>query len=726
MELKDYLRVLRRRWYVVLIVWATVAAIHQSLVKQEAVVYESQAEVVIKEPQYYYIGGGDFPLPWLTISPETRFTLMKSEPVLRKTVGYLWAKEPKGQHFKDVFEFDAENARARGVPVGEMKVQGRSVPYLRREAADAIELLRLKLTVSKQKETQIVLITARDANGQVAKQYADGLAQAFREFMEEDSDEQTASAKAFLESQIAEKTKTIDDMELDVARRQVELESKTSGSTQDLELLQMQARVADLGREIAQLNYEIADLRAKHREPPAEVLAAIPESTEVAQIDASVAQRKAELVELTLRFTEDHPNIVRKRAQMEDLAGRLGALVAEDLIRRKNLAILALEEAIRGKGGLKTAREAERGELLEEIKKRLDQHQPADVVQARQGLSLLEQRLSVAQSERAGFITRQSSIALSQTMKGPLVDILAEAKEGRAIPKGSQTSWPFMFLLGAFVGVGAAYFLEYMSSSIRTEADVKRYVNLQLLGAVLRIKEPDQRLLLTVAQKQPLHEVYNMIGALMESYAVEHKAKVFMVASSRAEEGKSTVTTNLGIALAKGGERVILVDCDLRKAVLHKFLNVDNSRGLSTALLAEREGAPPTPIEDLLRPTEVEGLRLLPAGAHPQNPVGLLKSEAFRRVLREARDQADVVLVDVPPVNLAVDPLVLAPLMDGIILLVSAGDVTKDEVSHAKRLIEGARGKLIGCILNKVTLEGRGYYYYYQYYYDAYKSYRET
>lgn len=723
MELKDYLRVLRRRWYVVLLVWATVAAIHQSLVKQEAVVYESQAEVVIKEPQYYYIGGGDFPLPWLTISPETRFTLMKSEPVLRKTVGYLWAKS---QQFKDVFEFDAENERARGVPIGAMKVQGRTVPYRRNEAAEAVELLRLKLTVSKQKETQIVVISARDAEADVARQYADGLAQAFREYMEEDSDEQTTHAKEFFETQIAAKTKSIDDMEVEVARRQVELESKGRDSIQDLQFLQAQARLADLGRVIAQLNYEIADLKAKHKDPPSEVLAAVPESVEVVQVRTSVEQRRAELVDLTLRFTEDHPDIRRKRSQLEDLAARQVLLESDDRARRKNLAILALEEAIREKGGQKEVWEKERGELLEEVKKWLAQAQPADLVTARQGLSLLEQRLSVAQNERAGYISRQSGIALAQTTKEPLVDILAEAKPGRAIPKGSQTSWPFMFLIGAFVGVGAAYFLEYMSSSIRTEADIKRYVNLQLLGAVLRIKEPDQRLLLTVAQKQPLHEVYNMIGALMESYAVEHKAKVFMVASSRAEEGKSTVTTNLGIALAKGGERVILVDCDLRKAVLHKFLNVDNSRGLSTALLAEREGAAPTPIEDLLRPTEVEGLRLLPAGAHPQNPVGLLKSEAFRRVLREARDQADVVLVDVPPVNLAVDPLVLAPLMDGIILLVSAGDVTKDEVSHAKRLIEGARGKLIGCILNKVTLEGRGYYYYYQYYYDAYKSYRET
>lgn len=722
MELKDYLRVLRRRWYVALIVWAAVVAIHQALVKQEVVIYESQVEVVIKEPQYYYIGGGDYPLPWLTISPETRFTLMKSEPVLRKTVGYLWLR---WRHFKNVFEFDEQDERRRGVIIGEMKVQGKRLKYRSREAVDAIELLRVKLSVSKQKETQIVLITARDVNPVIAQQYADGLAQAFREYMQEDTEEQTESAKAFLEKQITEKTKEIEAMELELAKWQAELGTKAKGTGEELQLLQMQTRVADLAREIAVLNYEIADLTAKSNDPTPALYASVPASAEIVQVRASLEQRMAQLVELALSRTEDHPEYRRKKAQADELRDRLRVLETADIPRRKALAILALEQAIAEKNRIRNLREEERKQLLKEIQERIDKIQPAEMAE-RQGLSLLQQRLSVAQTERAGFVARQSSLALSQTMKGPLVNILAEAKEGRPIPKGSQAGWPFVFLVGILLGIGAAYFLEYLSSVIRTEADIKRYVNLPLLGAVLRIKEEDQRLLLTVAQKQPLHEVYNMIGALMGSYAVEHKAKVFMVASSKAEEGKSTVTTNLGIALAKGGERVVLMDCDLRRAVLHKFLNVDNSRGISTALLAEREGAPPTPIDELLRPTEVEGLQVMPAGPHPQNPVGLLKSDGFRRLLREARDRADVILVDVPPVNLAVDPLVLAPLMDGILFLVSAGDVTKDEVSHAKRLIEGARGKLIGCILNKVTLEGRGYYYYYQYYYDAYKSYRES
>jgi len=725
MELKDYVRILRRRWYVVLVIAATVGAIHASLVRQESLVYESQAEIVVKEPQYFYIsGGGDYALPWMTISPETRFTLLKSEPVLRKTVGHLWSHHGL---FKEGFEFDEKEAHAQGWTLGEIKIDGKPVSYRRNEIAGAIEVLRTALSVSKQKETQIVVIAARHADPVKSRWLADSLAQAFREYMDQDSEEQVAKAMAFLDKQIAERSKDINAMERDLSHRKVDLERLGGTDKGDLQLLQDMQRLAELNREIAELTYEIEDLKEKIQHPPASVVELIPVGSEVQALRSQAEGLQGDITRDELNHTPDYPPLLRKKAQLDDLLRRIGKAAGGDNARRTNLAVQGFLAAMQEKATRKKAREDERKGLSESVSKRQRENEPQNVTDAREGLSLLEGKLQIAQSERQGFISRQSNIALSQQAKEPLIDILAEANDGRPLAKAAQSSWPFVLLIGGIVGIGSAYFLEYMSSTIRTESDVKRYVNLQLLGAVLRIKEPDQRLLLNVAQKQPLHEVYNMIGALMESYAVEHKAKVFMVASSRAEEGKSTVTTNLGIALAKSGERVILIDCDLRKAVLHKFLNVDNSRGISTALLSEREGGPPVPIEELLKPTEVEGLRLLPAGAHPQNPVGLLKSEAFRRILREARDQADVVLVDVPPVNMAVDPIVLAPLMDGIILLVSAGDVAKEEVTHAKRLLESSRGKLIGCILNKVTLEGRGYYYYYyHYYYDAYKAYRES
>lgn len=725
MELKDYVRILRRRWYVVLLVAATVLAIHASLVKQESLVYESTAEIVVKEPQYFYISGGaDYPLPWMTISPETRFTLMKSEPVLRKTVGYLWA-----QHglFKDGFEFDEKDARAHGWVLGEIKINGKPVPYRRNEVAGAIEVLRTAINVTKQKETQIVLVAARSADPKTAKWYADALSAAFREYMGQDSAEQAANAIAFLDRQIAERTTDIDKTQRELARGRYELEKLTGTGKGDLQLLQDEQRLAELNREVAELTYEIADLKEKIEHTPAAVWEAIPKGSRVLALESQFATLQASISQAELDHTFDYPPLARKKEQLDSLGRQIAKEAADDNQRRQNLAVQGLLSLVGEKSTRKKAREEEWKTLGASVQQRRGENEPEEVMVKRAALALLEGKMQIEQAERQGFITRQSSIALSMKTRGDDIDILAEANDGHPLPKAAQSSWPFVLLIGGIVGIGSAYFLEYMSSTIRTESDVKRYVNLQLLGAVLRIKESDQRLLLNVAPKQPLHEVYNMIGALMESYAVEHKAKVFMVASSRAEEGKSTVTTNLGIALAKSGERVIVIDCDLRKPVLHKFLNVDNSRGISSALLSEREGGAPVPIEELLRPTEVEGLRLLPAGAHPQNPVGLLKSEAFRRILREARDQADVVLVDVPPVNMAVDPIVLSPLMDGIILLVSAGDVTKDEVTHAKRLLESSRGKLIGCILNKVTLEGRGYYYYYyHYYYDAYKAYRES
>lgn len=274
------------------------------------------------------------------------------------------------------------------------------------------------------------------------------------------------------------------------------------------------------------------------------------------------------------------------------------------------------------------------------------------------------------------------------------------------------------------------------------------------MGVVLKIKDEEQRLLMNLAPKSPLSEVFNTVGTLIQTYSMENKAKTFMIASSKAGEGKSTIVANIAVALARGGERVLIVDCDLRKAVMHKFFNVQNDKGISNYLMGQikmreegiatkptratkipathitryEEDVPVEPIllDEIIKPTEVEGLNIIPAGPHPKNPVGLLKSEAFKELLSDVKEKANVILVDVPPVNIAVDTIVLSPMLDGIVLLVSAGETNKDEVSHAKQLIDSSKGKMFGCILNKVTIESRGYYYYYYYYYDSSKYYREV
>jgi capsular exopolysaccharide synthesis family protein len=347
----------------------------------------------------------------------------------------------------------------------------------------------------------------------------------------------------------------------------------------------------------------------------------------------------------------------------------------------------------------------------------------------------LEGQLEFLKDSKQKLVASKISLEINKQLLNPPIE---KVEAGKAIPlpqKGTK-SIPFTILTALVIGIGSAYLLEYLNTSIRTEHDIRRYINLPLIGVMLKIKDPEQRLLINAAPKSPLSEAFNTTGTILETYATENNAKIFMIASSKAEEGKSTITTNLGVALARSGARVIIIDTDLRKAVLHRFFNIDNTKGLSSYVLARAEVssyenlAPPpgsVSIDDIIKPTEIEGLSLIPAGPHPKNPVAILKSKVIKDLLSELKTRTDIILVDVPPVNIAVDTLVLAPIVDAIVLLISAGETNKDEVTFAKRMIESARGKLIGCMLNKVTIESRGYYYYYYYYYyyDRYKYYRE-
>jgi capsular exopolysaccharide synthesis family protein len=244
-------------------------------------------------------------------------------------------------------------------------------------------------------------------------------------------------------------------------------------------------------------------------------------------------------------------------------------------------------------------------------------------------------------------------------------------------------------VVGIVLGLLGAFLLEYLATTIRTEQDVRRYVNLPLLGIVALIRETADRLLIRAAPKTPLGEVFNMVATMIETQAKETGGRTFMVASPNPEEGKSTVACNVSVALARGGARVLLADCDLRKAVQHKHFALPNEAGLSTYLQGGLKA-----IEPAILPTEVENLSLLPAGPHPESPVPLLRSERFKALLAELREKFDYVIVDVPPVRIAVDTLVLAPVVDGTVMIVSAGETRKDEASYAKRLMESARGKL--------------------------------
>ena len=199
-------------------------------------------------------------------------------------------------------------------------------------------------------------------------------------------------------------------------------------------------------------------------------------------------------------------------------------------------------------------------------------------------------------------------------------------------------------------------------------------------------------------------EAYRTLAANLQLASVDRQVQTVGVTSPAAGEGKSTTIANLAIALAENGRRVVLVDADLRRPVLHELFGLTNREGLANLLASDQL---PLPLQD----TGTPGLQLLASGPAPTNPLHLLTSRRFDQALALARAQADIVLVDTPPAAMLADAALLAPRLDGILLVVSAGRTRRDLARRAKEQLERSGSKMLGVVVVNVRDTGKLYEY---------------
>jgi capsular exopolysaccharide synthesis family protein len=194
--------------------------------------------------------------------------------------------------------------------------------------------------------------------------------------------------------------------------------------------------------------------------------------------------------------------------------------------------------------------------------------------------------------------------------------------------------------------------------------------------------------------------------------------KIIMVTSSIPGEGKTTVTSNLAVAFAQHGKKVIIVEADMRRPRMKHALDVSNEVGLSNILAGSH-----TIQEAILRAVQISTLDVLPAGPHPPMPSEMLGSIAFEKLLQQLRSLYDIILIDSPPALLVTDAVSISTKSDATVWVIQAGVATRPELARALNLIERNGMPVIGFIVNRMTRSMAGYGYGYKY--DNYSSYRE-
>jgi len=261
-------------------------------------------------------------------------------------------------------------------------------------------------------------------------------------------------------------------------------------------------------------------------------------------------------------------------------------------------------------------------------------------------------------------------------------------------------------LCGVLLGVGLAFFLEYVDYTVKTTEDVEQYLKLHILSIIPKVSDESS------------YAVRESLQTLRTSLLFSRKNRsknVVLFTSAGPQEGKSTTLVNLAKTMAASGDRVVVLDCDLRRPTVHVHLDLDKRHGMTNYILApENEGW-----RDYVKNSKIPNLYAMTSGPLPPNPPDIFGSDRFTQLLNELKTHFDWVFVDSPPVASLTDSILLASMVDMVALIIRHNEADKEVVRRATANLRNVNPNIIGAILNNVDLERSSYrdYYYVGYYY---------
>lgn len=269
-------------------------------------------------------------------------------------------------------------------------------------------------------------------------------------------------------------------------------------------------------------------------------------------------------------------------------------------------------------------------------------------------------------------------------------------------------------VVGAMLGVGAVFLLEYLDDTVKSPDDIKQNLPVGVLGMVPLLDETDDQTSSLIVNDSPLHPVAEAFRNLRTSIrfsGVDEPVRTLLVTSPEPSSGKTFTAANLAVAIAQGGQTVVMVDADLRRPMLHRLFGLPKEPGLTSVLLRPEER------DTVLRQTGIKGLQIITSGSRAPNPAELLASNRFRDLISSLAEEADAVIIDSPPVLAVTDAAVLSTLADGTLLIVDCGETRKPAAAEAVQRLTDVGGRVLGVVLNRMT-RSAGTYYYYDYSYS--------
>ena len=263
------------------------------------------------------------------------------------------------------------------------------------------------------------------------------------------------------------------------------------------------------------------------------------------------------------------------------------------------------------------------------------------------------------------------------------------------------------------------FFVAFIDDRVKSSFDIEGVVGIQLIGIIPQIRKMDlaekAQIVVNNADRQ-VSEAFLTLHSSLRLHDESKNAKCMLVTSTIPGEGKSFTVTNLALTFAAHGEKVVLVDCDLRKPNIHKGLKLENASGVIDICTNT------STIDDVVQRNVFPNLDVIAAGGRAKNPTHLLNSKNFESMISDLRKRYDRVLIDTPPLAAVSDALIILPMMDGSLFNIYFNKVRRKAAQFATKRLQESNVPTFGAILNGLNVAVSGYYYA-QYYDKSYKDY---
>lgn len=610
----------------------------------------------------------------------------------------------------------------------------RSKPFLEKVAATVnLPASVIQDTVSTKVDppSGIIEITVQYSDRIKTLKIAQGVATEFIQYSKEIASRELVEARKFLEQRAINMKEDLEAADSKLQRYKM----REGIYNLDDEMKELASTSLRLGSTIHDLSDQIARNEILMEKSQQVKLHPVP-NPEAAEVRRDLELLKGQLKQARVKYTEKHPDVISLKDQISRL---------QETIKSKSdvIWVSGPEEAQRQRElGTENTILFEKIRALKQLQ--LTTQRRLSFLM-KKNLEYMEMKRKVDSLEESyNFLMRSlDDTKMRESMVIGDVRVVELSPAAYPTRKVDKKRLAYVGILGLLLGIATTLFLEYADTRIKTSDDIKRYVGLPVLGLLPYVNSQASPVLLNAPIKSSLSEAYQALCFNAAQICLERSVKSFMIVSCKQGEGKTTIASSMAVSMARSGEKVILLDADLRRPRIHQIFGVDNSNGLSNLLKGEvqaeraiRElsqqgrsayGDPQEKPqleshltdEDLnrvLKATAVEGLKVIPSGPIPPNPIDLLKSNNLKLLMEKLKERANVIIFDTPPAHFVVDALVLGTIIDGILVVVESGTINRNEGTELKEVFASSKASLLGAVLNS-TSSSSDKYYYYSYYY---------